>query len=210
MKVKLSVLSIVLLFLAACSKSVDTVSSNSSFHNAAVNQKASTTLSAKDFVEYRILQGQQFCDKSIYQMVKYDSLSFIVKFDSSAIYQTTSKGNQDDINKLFGFSDNNAQHQQYSARFGWRWSNNALRIFGYVYNNGVRSFKDLGIVDIGKDNYCSIKVSGKTYIFNLNGKSSTMSRESTTEKAEGYKLFPYFGGDEAAPHTILIWIKELI
>jgi hypothetical protein len=36
-----------------------------------------------------------------------------------------------------------------------------------------------------------------------------MTRESKTEKAEGYKLFPYFGGDETAPHNISIWIKEL-
>jgi len=35
-----------------------------------------------------------------------------------------------------------------------------------------------------------------------------MSRASTTTEAEGYKLFPYFGGDESAPHTISIWMQE--
>jgi len=36
-----------------------------------------------------------------------------------------------------------------------------------------------------------------------------MSRASSTATAVGYKLYPYFGGDEAAPHDINIWIKEL-
>ena len=210
MKIKFSVLTIALLSLVACTKSVENAATiNPSGHSVSAAHQ-NLTNNTHDFVQYTISQGQQFCDKSSYQPVSYDSLSFMVRFDSSAIYQTAAESNQDDINKLFGFSDNNDQHQLYSARFGWRWSDNTLRIFGYVYNNGVRSFKELGSVNIGKDNSCSIRVSGKSYVFTLNGKSSTMSRESITPKAQGYKLFPYFGGDEAAPHTISIWIKELV
>ena len=40
------------------------------------------------------------------------------------------------------------------------------------------------------------------------GKDS-LPRTSATSKAEGYKLYPYFGGDESAPHDIFIYIKEL-
>jgi len=36
-----------------------------------------------------------------------------------------------------------------------------------------------------------------------------MPRESTTTMAEGYQLYPYFGGDETAPHDIFIWIEKL-
>ncbi len=32
---------------------------------------------------------------------------------------------------------------------------------------------------------------------------------STTPLAKGYLLYPYFGGDEVAPHDINIWIKTL-
>ena len=199
-----------LLSLAACTKSVDTATTNST--ETSVSSKAhnvTAPVTSSEFVQYTILQGQQYCDKSTYQAVEYDSLAFVVKFDSSAIYQTSNTTNQDDINKLFGFSDNNANHQQYSARFGWRWSKNALRLFGYTYNNGVRSSKELGSVEIGTENSCLLKVSGNSYIFTVNGISQTMARESSTAKAEGYKLFPYFGGDEVAPHTISIWIKEM-
>ena len=204
MKIRIFTLAIALLSLASCTKSVDNITGNIS----AKAQSASAT-ALNQFIPYTILKGQQYCDKSTYQAVKLDQLSFIVKFDSSAIYHTSIKDNQDDINKLLGFSDNNEQHHQYSARFGWRWSNNALNLFGYIYNNGVRSWKDLGTVDIGTENSCSIKVKDNIYIFTLNGKSQTMPRASKTVKGEGYKLFPYFGGDELAPHTIVIWIKEL-
>lgn len=209
MKMKLIILSLALFSLASCTKSVDTITSDINVSNISAKGQSITATASNQFVKYTILKGQQYCDKSTYQAAKYEQLSFVVKFDSSAIYQTISKDNQGDINKLFGFSDNNAEHQQYSARFGWRWSNNALRLFAYTYNNSIRSSKELGTVDIGSENSCSIKVSDSTYIFTVNGKSVTMRRESKTVKAEGYKLFPYFGGDEMAPHTISIWLKEL-
>jgi hypothetical protein len=36
-----------------------------------------------------------------------------------------------------------------------------------------------------------------------------MPRSSITAKASGYLLFPYFGGDETAPHDMGIEIKDL-
>jgi hypothetical protein len=169
----------------------------------------STKVDSGNFVKYSIFSGQQYCDNTTFVPVKYQQLAFQVKFDSSAVYQTAKKSNQDDINKLFGFSDNNAQHHEYSARFGWRWSNSSLHLFGYIYNHGSMSFVELGTVEIGIVNSCSIKVEKDRYLFTLNGTETSMPRESTTTLAEGYKLFPYFGGDESAPHNIFIWIKEL-
>lgn len=160
------------------------------------------------FTKYNIWQGQQYCDSNKFVQTSYSELKFIAKFDSSAIYKTIDPNNQYDINKLYGFSDNNAQHQQFSARFGWRWSDNALRLFGYVYNDGIRSSKELGTVAIGAENNCSIKVNIKSYVFSLNGKVDSLPRTSPTTIATGYKLYPYFGGDELAPHNVSIWIKE--
>ena len=161
------------------------------------------------FTKYTIAQGQQFCNDNVFVAASYSELKFIAKFDSSAIYSTKDPGNQDDINKLYGFADNNTTHHKFSARFGWRWSNNALRLFGYIYNDGFRDTKELGIVAIGKENDCAIKVTSTAYQFNLNGKIYSLPRKSSTVKAAGYKLYPYFGGDEVAPHTINIFIKEL-
>ena len=161
------------------------------------------------FIKYTIKKGENYSDASSYAATSYSELNFIAKFDSSAIYSNVIAENQYDINKLYGFADNNSTHQQFSARIGWRWSDKALRLFGYVYNDGIRSSKELGIVAIGTENSCSIKVNAKTYVFSLNGKIDSLSRTSTTAKAIGYKLYPYFGGDETAPHMINIWIKEL-
>lgn len=203
MKKNVAILVMAVISLASCQKKMEAITSS-------VQGKNELALAqSQEYIKYTIQKGEQYSDKSVYEAVKYQQLSFSVRFDSSAIYQTVLASNQADINKLFGFSDNNAQHHQFSARFGWRWSNNALRLFGYIYNKSVMSFKELGTVSIGTENSCSIKVNKDTYVFTVNGKETTMPRESTTATAEGYKLYPYFGGDEPAPHTISIWIKEL-
>jgi hypothetical protein len=202
MKYNLFILSIAVLIFQSCSKQIDATDTATS------SKKGSETVS-NQYIQYTIQKGQQYCDKSIFVPVKCNLLSFKVKFDSSAIYKTVADSNQSDINKLYGFSDNNAAHHEYSARFGWRWSDNALRLFAYDYNNSVMSFKELGTVQIGVENTCSIKVLGNEYVFTLNGIETKMPRASTTTLAEGYKLFPYFGGNELAPHNIAIWIEEL-
>jgi hypothetical protein len=187
---------LITVFLCACSKRADKDSSNRS------------ALPTDDFVKYTIRKGQQYCDQNAFIVVAYDELKFTVKFDNSAIYQTTDPANQEDINKLYGFSDNNSAHQEYSARFGWNWCRDSLRLFAYIYNNGVRASQEIGAIVPNAEYSCSIKINGGTYSFKLNDKILTMPRESTTTKAEGYKLYPYFGGDELAPHDIAIWIRE--
>lgn len=201
MKNNLVILSIAMLVLSSCSKEIVKTQTD-------ISGKKESPSTLNNYVLYTIQKGQQYCDKTTFVPVKCSQLSFKVKFDSSAIYKTVADSNQYDINKLYGFGDNKADHHAYSARFGWRWSNNALRLFAYVYNKSEMSFKELGTAQIGAENTCSIKVSGNEYIFSLNGAETKMPRASTTTLAEGYKLFPYFGGNESAPHTISIWIKE--
>ncbi len=159
------------------------------------------------FTFFTIKKGKHFAEGNVYKSVETQDFKFSVKFDSSAIYKCFSPINQYDINKLYGFSDNNADHHQFSARFGWRWSDDALRLFAYVYNNGIVISKELSTVPIGKEVNCSIKVDGATYIFTCDEITELLPRLSTTPLAKGYLLYPYFGGDEIAPHDINIWIK---
>src|ERR1700730_8541484 len=149
-----------------------------------------------------IREGNHFCEANNYRKVETDEFKFKVKFDSSAIYQTALLENQEDINKLYGFSDNEADHHIFSARFGWRWSNQALRLFTYVYNSGELSYQEIGTIEIGTEYTCSIRVTATSYIFSVNDKTIETPRASITAMAKGYKLYPYFGGDEAAPHDI--------
>ena len=192
---KFSFCSLILLLSISCSKTK-------------IETLAKTPDADIGFTKYIIEKGKQFCNNNSYVVTSYSKLKFLAKFDSSAIYKTIDPGRQNDINKLYGFSDNNTTHHQFSARFGWRWSNNELRLFGYIYNDGLNEFKDLGTVALGAENVCAIKVTPTAYHFLLNGKTDSLPRTSKTIKAEGYKLYPYFGGNESAPHTINIFIKE--
>ena len=160
------------------------------------------------FVRYLIPKGAHYAIGNDYKAVDVAEMRFTVRFDSSCIYQTTDPQNQWDINKLYGFADNNATHQEFSARFGWRWSEGALRLFAYTYNNGVRDSKELAVVPIGEDLHCTIKVSSKNYLFSVDEIQEAIPRLSTTPTAKGYRLYPYFGGDEVAPHDVRIWIRE--
>ena len=170
--------------------------------------KLSTPRAAAKFIQYVIPEGAHYATANPYKAVACTEIKFTVRFDSSCIYQTLLPKNQWDINKLYGFSDNDAHHHLFSARFGWRWSEGALRLFAYVYNNGERIAKELTPVPIGKEVACAIQVSGDRYLFSVGEKTETLPRQSTTPIASGYQLYPYFGGDEAAPHEVRIWIKE--
>ena len=185
-------------FLTGCHKMAD-----------ALIDKGTAAPPSNQFVTYTIQKGNNYCDQNGYRQISLSEMKFVVRFDSTAIYETQSPENQFDINKLYGFSDNNTDHHQYSARFGWRWSGNALRLFAYVYNAGSVTSKELTTINIGTEVNCSIKVTPTNYLFTVNGITTQLPRMATTEKAEGYQLYPYFGGDEVAPHEINIWIKNL-
>jgi hypothetical protein len=46
------------------------------------------------------------------------------------------------------------------------------------------------------------------YIFHVDNSTVSLPRHCSDD-ASGYKLYPYFGGDEAAPHEITIEIEDL-
>jgi hypothetical protein len=184
--------------LSSCSKSID-----------AVSEALTPGNNYGQFVKYTIQKGNHYCTGNVFKQIELSEMKFAVRFDSSAIYKTVSAENQYDINKLYGFSDNGGDHHQHSARFGWRWSANALRLFAYVYNNGTVTSKELTTIPIGTETSCSIKVTSTNYIFTVNDVVYQLPRTAGTQKAKGYQLYPYFGGDEVAPHDIHIWLKNL-
>lgn len=193
MKRKLFILTALLVaVLAACDKTIE------DFVNPAKTDGYKT---------YTIQKGQQYSFTITSKFVDTE-MNFKVIFDSSAIYTTADPGNQIDINKLYGFSDCGKDHHTASARFGWRWSNDSLRLFAYCYKDAVMTFKELSTVEIGKEHDCSIRIDGTNYIFTLNGKVDTMERGCDITTGLRSRLFPFFGGDEMAPHDITIKINE--
>ena len=162
-----------------------------------------------DFITYDIRQGQHEPENNGQSIFTSSSLRFQTIFDSTCIYNTISPENQFDINKLAGFSDCSSAHHENSARFGWNWMENALHIYAYVYAGGKRSDQHLGTVELGKSNSYRIAIVGNTYVFTLNGIDTVMPRQCSGGVGVAYKLFPYFGGDEVAPHDMRIKIRYL-
>jgi hypothetical protein len=158
------------------------------------------------FVTYNIFPGNHSSDKSSIQKINLSAQHFSVIFDSSAIYTTQDPQNQGDINKLYGFTEGYDPHYN-SARIGWAFYKNQLRLYGYVYNDKKRISEEISTVKIGETIKCSIKVEEGNYVFTVNGHSLKLPRTAKTAQADGYQLYPYFGGDETAPHHIRIRIK---
>ena len=171
------------------------------------------------FTDYYIPKGKSYStdSTSIVRLNGITEMKLKFRFDNSAIYTTVDPSNQGDINKLYGFADcvsfttlyTIAPHHINSARFGWAWYNQALRIYAYYYNDSVRLFKELQTVEIGKTYSAGIKLIPGGYEFTIENKKDTVPRTCTLSTISGYKLFPYFGGTETSPQNIHIWIKEL-
>jgi hypothetical protein len=160
-----------------------------------------------ELTTYIIPAGEHSCNHSKYKKVNASSFKFKALFDSSAVYATKSKKNQTDINKLYGISDCGTSHQANSARFGWVWNNNRLEIWAYIYADGQRQFHFVDSVTLNKFYQYEIAFTDSSYIFKVN--NTVELPRSCKSAADGYKLYPYFGGDEAAPHKVTIVIEDV-
>jgi len=157
---------------------------------------------------YLIKSGNHYCEQNLPQIMNRSSMSARITFDSSAIYTSVTTDNQGDVNKLMGFSDCGNDHQQNSARLGWSWSGQSLVLYAYSYVNKVRIIKNLGNFGLNKPINCSIKAENGYYYFKADNVSDSIARYCSGYDSSRYKLFPYFGGDETAPHDVKILIAE--
>ncbi|HEY5969547.1 MAG TPA: hypothetical protein VIU35_16315 [Chitinophagaceae bacterium] len=195
------------LFYIGCTKEINCHDNSKSVTEEEATAKGGAP-KPTSYTNFTIRQGQHYCDQNSLKSVRTSEMKFMAKFDNSAMYQTVIPENQYDINKLWGFSEG-INNQYNSARIGWSWNNNALRLYGYVYAKGVRHMQEITSVSIGADITCSIKLAVNTYLFTVNGISISMPRGLSTTQANGYQQYPYFGGNETAPHLITIMIKSL-
>jgi hypothetical protein len=162
------------------------------------------------YQEYIIPSGEHYTSTNTYKAVSNKKeMHFMAWLDSSCIYRSLDPSNQGDINKLYGFADCGAEHQSSSARFGWNWNGNAFEIYAYCYVNGIRESKLMGSLRPKEKAEMSIVVSPRKYVFRFKDKIESMERTCSSEAIEGYQLYPYFGGDEPAPHVMKMYIKEL-
>ena len=166
--------------------------------------KANTTLTT----EYYIRQGNHYPEQNTVVLMVDPVINATVTFDGSAIYTTRSADNQGDVNKLIGFSDGGTNHQENSARLGWSWNGQKVVLYAYAYVNRNRIIKTLDMVAVNQPFTCAVKAEKDHYTFTVNDRTDTVQRYTAGYTGLRYKLFPYFGGDEAAPHDMHIQIIE--
>lgn len=163
--------------------------------------------SCKGLKTYVIKKGNHDSGQHV-SVVTKNNLKFQTIFDDSAIYTTQASANQGDINKLYGFSDCDSAHHDNSARFGWRWFNNQLEIHAYTYVDGVRSSQYIKSVNLNQTHSYQLNIVSDHYELIVDDTKISMPRGCGTTSILKYKLYPYFGGDEVAPHDIKIIIGE--
>lgn len=154
------------------------------------------------------IESDSHSSSNTFEWTRKNVINFEVIFDSTAIYETVDPINQYDVNKLFGVSDGGL-HIKNSARFGWRWLDGELELMAYTHLNGIFYFEKVCNLEIGKQYTCSISL-GDDYTFTcIDGVNPVTIHMKRWRNVSGsrYYLWPYFGGDETAPHDIFIKIK---
>ena len=132
--------------------------------------------------------------------------NWVIEFDSSAIYKTVDSLNQLDINKLIGWSDCGEEHMEASIRFGWRWTD-SLEIHWFKHENGQFSFAKITSVNINQKHNYYLIIHDWDYEMRVDGVRVFIPRNCVRQRRR-YQLYPYFGGNERAPHDITIKIKN--
>lgn len=114
-----------------------------------------------------------------------------------------------DVNKLVGVSF--GRHHTNSVRVGWVPNfdkKDKIALYFYTYNNGIRSIVKFKEIWCGLNYTLIIRFSEKenTCTFNLYRKDFLENEKAIPfvipKTTLGYYLWPYFGGNKTAPHTM--------
>ena len=137
-------------------------------------------------------------------------ISFQFVLDNSAYYKTEIPENQHDVNKIYGMSDFGLRHQKYSIRLGWRYINNELQLCWLRHEEGRHSSATIRTIEPGVIYDATIDIKTFYYVIVIDSDTTLVRRrpEGNWGLIRRYYLYPYFGGNEYAPHDITIKIKE--
>ena len=196
MKTGTLILTLLITIFSACSK------------QGIIKKKEGTIAGNAAGTVYLIKKGNHYAEGNELKILHSQQINCQVLFDSSAMYESVNPENQGDVNKLIGFSDCNDNHQQNSARIGWSWNGTSVMLYAYAYINKERIIKLLTAVPVNEPIRCSVKAQGENYYFTTGNHMDSLPRHCKWYTGTAYKLYPYFGGDETAPHDVKIVIRE--
>ncbi len=161
-----------------------------------------------------IKKGRHYSNMSFFPIlaVGKERIAYDVMFTPSCAYDI-GISDQLDINKLFGIGYF-PQHHKNSVRFGWRYDlkMEAIELLAYYYADGKRAWEHVAYVTIGERVICIIDIMEEGHflvVYNDSMKLGEVFLEQPKGRDVGYRLKPYFGGNQKAPHDICIQMKKL-
>ncbi len=163
---------------------------------------------------FTIKEGNHFSDQLCFKLSNIFNFSgsqaFTVTFTDSCAYKLESKQDQEDINKLFGFSC--GWHHKNSARFGWSFVNRKIQLWAYYYNNSRRSYTHITSLDFNKPYQLRLTALESCYEFIVDSDYVAVALLKVPRRGRktiGYNLWPFFGGNNPAPHDIKINLEPI-
>ena len=136
-----------------------------------------------------------------------NTIEFSAVFLNSCLYPFINKDSED-INKLYGISDSWSFHHKHSARIGWLPKEGKIQLYLYVYYDGLRLTRPITLVELNSFNEFKITMEQDRYLFSINGEFFSVKRHDSRKGGLKYHLYPYFGGDNKAPHNINILLDN--
>ena len=161
------------------------------------------------FRTYTIPQGEHSSGNFINHPVN-SKITFDFMLDESAIYESEIEENQHDVNKIYGFSDFGVRHQKYSIRLGWRYIDNKIELCWLRHEEGRHSSSTIRTIEPNEIYNATINITTFYYQIEIEGDTTLVRRrpEGNWGIVRRYYLYPYFGGNEYAPHDITIKIRD--
>jgi len=161
------------------------------------------------FRVYTILEGEHSSGTFINHP---DNSRIVFKFllDESAIYESIVPENQYDVNKIYGMSDFGKIHQKYSIRLGWRYVEGQVELCWLRHEDGNHSSGKIKNIEIDEVYNATINITTFYYQIVIDNDTTLVRRrpKGNWGLVRRYYLYPYFGGNEFAPHDIEIRIKD--
>lgn len=140
-------------------------------------------------------------------------ISFNFMLDESAEYISEVPRNQTDINKIYGFSDFGKSHMQYSIRLGWRYipDSDNIELCWLRHEDGVHKGETIRNIEPNEIYRATINIETFWYVIVIDNDTTRVIRrpEGNWGLIRRYYLYPYFGGNEFAPHDVTVKIKDL-
>jgi len=161
------------------------------------------------FRTYVIPEGEHSSGTFINHPVN-SRITFNFILDESAIYYTEVPENQHDVNKIYGMSDFGKIHQKYSIRLGWRYIDGKIELCWLRHEEGRHSSATIRTIEPNEIYKANINITTFYYQIVINNDTTLVRRrpDGNWGLIRRYYLYPYFGGNEYAPHDITIKIKD--